>query len=88
MLILKFVIKVNWIGNLAVVYGILMLPFFIVNGVLTGTGLENPIVNYNPENFMGIRILTVPLEDAVYGYNMIALNLLLFNYLAKIKQVN
>lgn len=88
MVILKFVIKVNWIGNLAVVYGILMLPFFIVNGVLTGTGLENPIVNYNPQNFMGIRILTVPLEDAVYGYNMIALNLLLFNYLAKIKQVN
>ena len=65
-----------------------MLPFFIVNGVLTGTGLESPIVNYNPKDFMGIRILTVPLEDAVYGYNMIALNLLLFNYLAKIKQVN
>lgn len=86
LILLKFILKVNWIGNLAVVYGILMLPFFMVNGVLTGTGLENPIVNYNPDNFMGIRILTVPLEDAVYGYNMIALNLLLFNYLAKIKQ--
>ena len=88
LILLKFILKVNWIGNLAVVYGILMLPFFMVNGVLTGTGLENPIVNYNPDNFMGLRILTVPLEDAVYGYNMIALNLLLFNYLAKIKQVD
>lgn len=88
LVVLKYIIKVNWIGNLAVVYGILMLPFFMVNGVLTGTGLENPIVNYNPDNFMGLRILTVPLEDAVYGYNMIALNLLLFNYLAKIKQTD
>ena len=45
-----------------------MLGFFPVSGVLTGTGLENPIVNYNPSQFLGIRMGTIPIEDAVYGY--------------------
>lgn len=49
-----------------------------VNGILTGTGLESPIVNYNPENFLGIRMLTIPIEDTVYGYEMILWNIYLF----------
>lgn len=77
---LKFIARVNWIGKLALVYSILMIPFFLVNGMLTGTAISQPIVNYNPLNFMGIRIGTVPLEDAVYGYELIALNLFFFRY--------
>ena len=55
-----------------------MLGFFPVNGVLTGTGLETPIVNYNPNEFMGIRMLTIPIEDAVYGYTQFILVLYFF----------
>ncbi|WP_435524247.1 lycopene cyclase domain-containing protein [Chryseobacterium indoltheticum] len=36
------------------------------------------MVNYNPDNFLGIRILTIPVEDAVYGYEMILWNIFLF----------
>ena len=55
-----------------------MPGFLMVNGVLTGTGLDSPIVNYNPDDFLGIRNLTIPIEDVVYGYEMILWNIFLF----------
>lgn len=63
-----FISKKEFIGQASLLYTILMLGFFPVNGVLTGTGLETPIVNYNPNDFLGIRMGTIPIEDAVYGY--------------------
>jgi hypothetical protein len=55
-----------------------MPGFLAVNGILTGTGLESPIVNYTSGKFLGIRILTIPIEDTVYGYEMILWNLYFF----------
>lgn len=80
---LHFIARVPWITQATVVYTILMLGFFPVNGVLTGTGLESPIVNYNPANFMGIRMLTIPVEDAIYGYTQFLLVLYVFQRITK-----
>lgn len=68
LLVFHFVMRVQWISQASLVFTVLMLGFLPVNGILTGTGLESPIVNYNPADFMGIRVLTIPIEDAVYGY--------------------
>ena len=76
---LLFIARVDWIGKASVVYCILMLGFFPVNGILTGTGLEHPIVNYNTSEFLGIRMGTIPIEDAVYGYTLFLLNIYFFN---------
>lgn len=78
LLYLYFIVKIDWIGEASLIYSILMLGFLPVNGVLTGTGLESPIVNYNPNEFLNIRIGTIPIEDAVYGYTMILWNLYFF----------
>lgn len=75
---LHFIARVPWIAKASVVYTILMLGFFPVNGILTGTGLESPIVNYNPGDFLGIRMLSIPVEDAVYGYTQFLLVLYFF----------
>lgn len=75
---LHFVARVDWIGKASFVYLVLMLGFFPVNGVLTGYGLESPIVNYNPNSFLGIRMFTIPIEDAVYGYTQFLLILFFF----------
>lgn len=80
---LHFIARVNWIGKASFVFTILMLGFFPVNGVLTGTGLESPIVNYNPKDFLGIRMLTIPIEDAVYGYTQFLLILYFFKLFQK-----
>ena len=75
---LHFIARSSWIGKASLVFTVLMLGFFPVNGVLTGTGLENPIVNYNPGDFLGIRLGTIPIEDAVYGYTQFLLVLYFF----------
>jgi len=86
LLILYFVLKARWIGKASFVYLILMPGFFAVNGILTGTGLESPIVNYNPGDFIGFRMLTIPVEDTVYGYEMILWNLFFFYKFKKNEQ--
>lgn len=65
---LHFFVKTDWIGRATLTYIILLPGFFSVNGVLTGTGLQQAIVNYNPAEFLGIRMLTIPVEDMFYGY--------------------
>ncbi|MGB7842872.1 MAG: lycopene cyclase domain-containing protein [Salinimicrobium sp.] len=81
LLLARFIFKVNWLGRFFFIYGILLLPFFIVNGILTGTGIEEEVVWYNPSEFMGFRILTVPVEDIFYGAELILLNLLIYKYI-------
>lgn len=83
LLYLHFIAKKPWIGQASLTYLILMLGFFPVNGILTGTGLESPIVNYNPRGFLGIRMLTIPIEDAVYGYSQFLLNIYFFKLFQK-----
>lgn len=75
---LHFIARVDWISKASAVFTMLMLGFFPVNGLLTGTGLPSPIVNYNPGDFLGIRMLTIPIEDAVYGYTQFLLILYFF----------
>lgn len=83
LLFLHFIAKKEWIGEATFVYLVLMLGFFPVNGLLTGSGLEKPIVNYNPSEFMGIRMFTIPVEDAVYGYSQFLLNIYFFKLLQR-----
>jgi lycopene cyclase domain-containing protein len=63
------------------VYLVTLIPFFIVNGILTGTGLPEPIVWYNNAENMGIRALTIPIEDFAYSFSMLLLPTLLFEVL-------
>lgn len=76
---LVFIKPFYW-SRLVFAYLIILIPFFIVNGILTGTGLENPIVWYNDEENMGIRLLTIPIEDAFYGFLLIGSNISLYEY--------
>ncbi len=55
-----------------------MPGFFAVNGILTGSVIDSPVVNYNPHEFLGIRMFTIPVEDAVYGYSQFLLNIYFF----------
>ena len=49
-------------------YLIILIPFLLCNGILTGVVTQGPIVVYNPQEFMGLRITTIPLEDSAYGF--------------------
>lgn len=75
-------IKYNpiWLPRLYSALLLLIIPFILVNGILTGTGLENPIVWYNENEITGFRILTIPVEDFFYGFLLILLNVLLLEF--------
>ena len=80
LLAIHFVAKVKWLPTLFMVYLVLLLPFLIVNGILTGTGLEQPIVWYNNDENLGIRLMTIPVEDVFYGFELILLNVFFYEY--------
>ncbi|MEN5307955.1 lycopene cyclase domain-containing protein [Chryseobacterium cucumeris] len=80
---LHFIAQKEWIGKVSLVYLILMPGFFAVNGILTGSFIPSPVVNYNPDDFLGIRMGTIPVEDAVYGYSQFLLNIYFFKKVTK-----
>lgn len=73
--LLKFIFKVKWLSRFYFTYIFLLIPFIIVNGILTGTGIQEPVVWYNDFENMGLRILTIPVEDTFYGILLIVLNI-------------
>ena len=80
---LHFIAQKEWIGKASFVYLVLMPGFFAVNGILTGSLIPSPVVNYNPDDFIGIRMGTIPVEDAVYGYSQFLLNIYFFKKITK-----
>lgn len=52
-------------------YLVILIPFFIVNGVLTGTAIDSQVVWYNNAENLGIRMLTIPVEDVIYNLGML-----------------
>lgn len=53
---------------------IMFIPFLIVNYILTSV----PIVTYNSIAIWNIRITTIPAEDFIYSFSMIALWILFY----------
>lgn len=56
----------TWLSHFYLTYAIALLPFLIVNGVLTSF----PVVMYNNLENLGIRIFSIPVEDSVYLMGM------------------
>jgi len=56
---------------------------FMVNGYLTDTG----IVIYNPEFFIGARLGSIPLEDFLFGFSMVSLSIIFWEFLKNKKWI-
>jgi len=71
------------LANFYITFLFMILPFFAVNGILTGTGIEGVIVWYNDQENLGIRLGTIPIEDTAYAFSLILLNLYVYKKLVK-----
>lgn len=62
---------------------VMLIPFFLVNGILTGSFIPDEVVWYNNEENLGIRLFTIPVEDTIYAFTLILTNIFLTEYFQK-----
>jgi lycopene cyclase domain-containing protein len=78
-------LRPTWLGRFLLMYLVSFIPFLLVNGVLTGCFIKAPVVNYNPNEIIGFRIITIPIED--YIYNLLMLLIVIF-FFEKFRKTN
>lgn len=77
LLIQQFVLRSSYLGKYYIAWLVCLLPFLIVNGVLTAM----PVLIYNNLENTTIRIYTIPLEDLFYGMLQFLLVITIYEYL-------
>lgn len=70
-------IKPAWLGRFFLSYLVSLIPFFLVNGVLTAL----PVVRYNDLENLAIRLYTIPVEDTMYGLLLLLMTVSIFEWL-------
>lgn len=69
----------KWIGLFFRAFIVSLLPFILINGFLTGSFTEFPIVSYNPSEIIGVRLLNIPIEDSMYCLLMLLIVIAFYN---------
>jgi lycopene cyclase domain-containing protein len=88
LLLLNWVWKATYMGKFYFAFLFILIPFFLVNGILTGTGIGQPVVWYKGSETLGIRIGTIPIEDIFYAMLLILMNVTVLEYLRKLRTSN
>lgn len=77
-------LKPNYMGKYYLSYLITFLgPFLLVNGILTGSFIQDQVVWYNNSENLSFRIFTIPIEDFIYGFLLYLMNVTLYEYFMK-----
>lgn len=66
-------LRKEWMGYFWMAYFVHLIPFLIINGILTGIATDKPVVWYNDNENIGVRIFTIPIEDTVYALTCLLL---------------
>lgn len=74
-------LKREWMGYFWLAYFIHLIPFFIINGILTGMATPEPVVWYNNDENLGIRLVTIPIEDSIYALTCLLLPITVMEWL-------
>lgn len=72
------VVRPPYLAAFIRVYVVCLVPFFLVNGILTGSLTDAPIVWYDDRENMAVRVFTIPVEDAFYLLSLLWLNVSLY----------
>ncbi|MEP6647179.1 MAG: lycopene cyclase domain-containing protein [Saprospiraceae bacterium] len=87
-LVAGYILLKEKLDHFYLMYAIILLPFLLINGILTGTGIPGEVVWYNNHENLGIRILTIPVEDVFYGMSLLLFTLIMMEQLKKFGKPN
>lgn len=76
-------LKREWMGLFWIAYLVHLIPFFIVNGILTGIATDIPVVWYNNAENLGIRIGTIPVEDSIYAMTCLLIPITIMEWMER-----
>ncbi len=68
-------------GRFYFTFGFILIPFLLVNGILTGSFIDGEVVWYNDKENLGFRLATIPFEDVFYGMLLLLCNISIFEWL-------
>lgn len=80
-MLLQIIFEWSYARRFYLSFIIIFIPFFFVNSALTGSYTENPIVYYDNAENLGLRLGTIPVEDAFYCFALLYSSTLLFEFL-------
>jgi lycopene cyclase domain-containing protein len=83
LILLLYYFRAHWLNRFYMAFVISLIPFYIVNGLLTSI----PIVLYNDAQNMGIRAGTIPFEDHFYSMALLLMNVGFFEYFKNRKKL-
>jgi lycopene cyclase domain-containing protein len=76
--------RTKLLGRFYFAYLVHLIPFLLVNGVLTAV----PIVWYNDQHNLSLRIGTIPVEDTLYSMLLLLLTITLYEWFKRKKPLN
>lgn len=79
-LVFYFIIRPPYLGRLYFSWMILLIPFLIVNGILTGSFIDEEVVFYDDSQNLGIRLFTIPVEDSLFGLLLFMMNVGIYEF--------
>ena len=88
--------RMAWMGWYAFAYAIVLVPFIVSNGMLTGLdftqypmfnsdvdAVSDQIVWYNNAHNLQLRIFSVPVDDFLYAFLLLGMNIAIYEALLK-----
>jgi lycopene cyclase domain-containing protein len=83
-LLAHFVLRKKYLGRFFLAYLVHLIPFAVVNGILTAM----PVVQYNDLENLGFRMGTIPVEDSIYSMLLLLMNITLFEFFRRNKKTD
>jgi lycopene cyclase domain-containing protein len=67
-------------GRMFLAMLVILFPHFLMDSVFTGAFTDEPLVIYNPDEYMGVFAGTIPVEDFIYGALLHLMNISFLEY--------
>jgi len=81
LIVVQLLLKTHrtFLNHFYVSYLVSLVPFLMVNGILTGL----PVVGYNNEENLAFRIFSIPIEDFIYLFTLLLMTITFYEWIQK-----